>query len=309
VVRTPGLAPGTGCLLDGQLGQRERLQPLVGNGSTAQDRETIGARRQAGLRSLQGDPPVTQPATLLMQQGSGPRLSTRAPHQRHGQHMERVGAAIGRCRPAARSRRQASHRRRESAHRIMPRHPPWGEPLEALGSAASFGWPGGPPRTADGHQAWRERLPRPRGRCPAARSAQDRGQLAVQGGPGELAELVGGEGAVGADEVGVGEADRAPAAGGGGVGVDADGPGGVVAAVEADEGGGWGRVAGRLRSSRAAPAGRITATTTSTATIRGRPAGGRRVSSRPRVRRGGWGAGVGSAGVGRGAGSASTSPA
>jgi hypothetical protein len=27
-----------GCLLDGQFGQRERLQPLVGNGSTAQDR-------------------------------------------------------------------------------------------------------------------------------------------------------------------------------------------------------------------------------------------------------------------------------
>src|SRR5829696_7951890 len=50
-----------GCLLDGQLGQRERLQPLVGNGSTGQDRGSVGARSQAGLGPFQGGPPVIQP--------------------------------------------------------------------------------------------------------------------------------------------------------------------------------------------------------------------------------------------------------
>jgi hypothetical protein len=50
-----------GRLVDGQLGQRKRLQPLVRNGPTAKDRGTVGARRQASLRPLQGAPPVTQP--------------------------------------------------------------------------------------------------------------------------------------------------------------------------------------------------------------------------------------------------------
>src|ERR687898_607945 len=50
-----------GRLLDGHLGQRERLQPLVGNGPTAQDRGPVGAGRQTGLRPLQSAPPVTQP--------------------------------------------------------------------------------------------------------------------------------------------------------------------------------------------------------------------------------------------------------
>src|SRR5215218_3937240 len=119
-----------GCLLDGQLGQRERLQPLVGNGSTGQDRGPVGAGRQAGLGPFQGGPPVIQPlaqglagllgdpavgavrlvlwagggdrvvvvaghcptqllesATLLVQQGSRPRLVHRAPYQRLGQRI------------------------------------------------------------------------------------------------------------------------------------------------------------------------------------------------------------------------------
>src|SRR5215211_7551918 len=50
-----------GRLLDGQLGQRERLQPLIRNGPTAQHRRTVGACRQTSLRPLQGAPPVTQP--------------------------------------------------------------------------------------------------------------------------------------------------------------------------------------------------------------------------------------------------------
>ena len=113
-----------GRLLDGQLGQWERLQPLVRNGPTAQDRDTEDSRGQTSLRSLQGAPPVTQPlaeslagllgepaagavhlvlqprghgdrvvvvashcptqqvesVTLLVQQGSRPRLVHRAPH-------------------------------------------------------------------------------------------------------------------------------------------------------------------------------------------------------------------------------------
>ena len=50
-----------GRLLDGQLGQRERLQPLVRNRLTAQDRSTEGPRSQTSLRPLQSAPPVTQP--------------------------------------------------------------------------------------------------------------------------------------------------------------------------------------------------------------------------------------------------------
>jgi hypothetical protein len=51
----PAQAPiPVGRLLDGQLGQRERLQPLIRNGPTAQHRGTVGARRQTSLRSLEG---------------------------------------------------------------------------------------------------------------------------------------------------------------------------------------------------------------------------------------------------------------
>jgi hypothetical protein len=57
-------------------------------------------------------------------------------------------------------------------------------------------------------------------------TAEDGGELAVEGRGGELAELVGGEGAVGTDEEGVGEADHAPGGGGAPVGVYADGPAG-----------------------------------------------------------------------------------
>src|SRR5829696_2451600 len=59
-VRASRLGSGPRRLLDGQLGQRERLQPLVRNGPTAQHRGTEGPRRQTSLRPLQGTPPVTQ---------------------------------------------------------------------------------------------------------------------------------------------------------------------------------------------------------------------------------------------------------
>src|SRR5829696_2277945 len=59
-VRASRLGSGPRRLLDGQLGQRERLQPLVRNGPTAQHRGTKGPRRQTSLRPLQGTPPVTQ---------------------------------------------------------------------------------------------------------------------------------------------------------------------------------------------------------------------------------------------------------
>src|SRR6266508_4986093 len=62
-------------------------------------------------------------------------------------------------------------------------------------------------------------------------AAEDGDELAVEGRGGQLAELVGGEGAVGTDEEGVGEPDVAPG-GGAPVGVHADGP---AAAVLADE--------------------------------------------------------------------------
>src|SRR4029453_1314173 len=79
----------------------------------------------------------------------------------------------------------------------------------------------------------------PPGRADAAAvPLEDLGQLVVEGGLGELAELGGGEGAVGADEPGVGETDGAPGGGGGGVGVEGHRPGGVKAANEGAGGGG-----------------------------------------------------------------------
>jgi hypothetical protein len=42
-----------GLLVDGQLGQRKRLEPLVGDRSAAQDRAAVGARSQAVLGPLQ----------------------------------------------------------------------------------------------------------------------------------------------------------------------------------------------------------------------------------------------------------------
>jgi hypothetical protein len=42
-----------GLLVDGQLGQRKRLEPLVGDGPAAQDRAAVGARSQAVLGPLQ----------------------------------------------------------------------------------------------------------------------------------------------------------------------------------------------------------------------------------------------------------------
>ena len=48
------LAAGGALLLDGQLGRRERLEPLVGDRLAALHREPVGARRQPRLRALDG---------------------------------------------------------------------------------------------------------------------------------------------------------------------------------------------------------------------------------------------------------------
>jgi hypothetical protein len=120
----PGSDPGR--LVDGQLGQRERLQPLIRNGSTAQHRGTVGAAaRRASARSRAPHRSRSRsPRAWLVSS------ATRRPAPSTGSSGLEVATASSwsraTARPSCSSRRRSwSNRARARAVSTRAPHPPY----------------------------------------------------------------------------------------------------------------------------------------------------------------------------------------